>query len=425
MKTVIRHLRRAALLDRHGGPGDGQLLEAFLGRHDETAFEALLRRHGPMVLGVCRRVLGNLDDADDAFQATFLVLVRKAATLRSRDLLGNWLHGVAYRTAMKARTMNAKRRAKEQHARERSRPGPHEDAVPEELVAQLDVELNRLPEKYRVPLVLCELEGKSRKEVARLLEVAEGTLSWRLAQAKKLLARRLSRHGVALSGGALAAVLSQGTSSAALSASLLSSTAKAGLAVVAGQALRAGVVPAQVLALAEGVTKAMLLAKLKAVAWVALLGVCVSAGAAYRVVAQEPVQVRVETALAAPQAPDDLEALRLEMEALRKEVRALRERVRTLEAQAGAPKGGGQAPVQTLRGMNQFKVVPIEAKIFRYEKLSQAGADPLADAEAALKKLRQNPNNKQATEALEQAVKRLKEQRKPNQPLQPENLPKK
>src|SRR5438132_10808010 len=110
MKAVIRHLRRAALLDPRGGPGDGQLLEAFLGRRDEAAFEALLRRHGPMVLGVCRRVLGNADDAEDAFQATFLVLVRKAATVRPREMVGNWLYGVAYRTAMKVRAMNAKRR---------------------------------------------------------------------------------------------------------------------------------------------------------------------------------------------------------------------------------------------------------------------------------------------------------------------------
>src|SRR5690349_11505603 len=99
MKTVIRHLRRAALLQAGESLTDGQLLETFLGQRDETAFEALLRRHGPMVLGVCRRVLGNPDDADDAFQATFLVLVRKVATVRKREMVGSWLYGVAYRTA--------------------------------------------------------------------------------------------------------------------------------------------------------------------------------------------------------------------------------------------------------------------------------------------------------------------------------------
>src|SRR5262245_25533936 len=109
MKTAFRHLRRAVLLRKSDGPADEQLLESFLLRRDETAFEVLMRRHGPMVLGVCQRVLRNAHDADDAFQATFLVLVRKASSLRSRELLVNWLYGVAYRTAMKARAMSVKR----------------------------------------------------------------------------------------------------------------------------------------------------------------------------------------------------------------------------------------------------------------------------------------------------------------------------
>src|SRR5690348_3930922 len=121
MKTVIRHLRRAALLHQGEGPTDSQLLESFLSRREDTSFEVLLRRHGPMVLGVCRRVLRNVQDAEDAVQATFLVLVRKGSSLQSRELLANWLYGVAYRTAMKARAMNAKRRAKEKHAAEMPR----------------------------------------------------------------------------------------------------------------------------------------------------------------------------------------------------------------------------------------------------------------------------------------------------------------
>src|SRR5439155_22441953 len=152
-------------------------LEAFLARRGGAGFEAVLRRHGPMVLGVCRRVLGNAHDAEDAFQATFLVLVRKAHSLRSRELLGHWLYGVAYRTAMKARAMNAKRRTKERAAHERQPPA---DGADEELLQRLDAALQRLPEKYRVPVVLCELEGKTRKEAARLLGLPEGTVSWRL-----------------------------------------------------------------------------------------------------------------------------------------------------------------------------------------------------------------------------------------------------
>src|SRR5262245_27189497 len=117
MKTVIRHLRRAALLHERDALPDGELLELFSVRRDEAAFEILMRRHGPLVLGVCRRVLRNAHDAEDAFQATFLVLVRKAGSLRSRELLANWLYGVAYRTAMKARTMSVKRHTKEKEAR--------------------------------------------------------------------------------------------------------------------------------------------------------------------------------------------------------------------------------------------------------------------------------------------------------------------
>ena len=170
MKTVLRHLRRAALLDRGDAPSDAHLLESFLRCHDEAAFEGLLRRHGPMVFGVCRRVLGNRADAEDAFQATFLVLVRKAAAIRPRELVGSWLWGVAYRTALKARAMNMRRRTRERLATEMGRSDDsQEDWVSEELLGRLDEALGRLPESYRVPVVLCELEGRSRKEAAGLL----------------------------------------------------------------------------------------------------------------------------------------------------------------------------------------------------------------------------------------------------------------
>src|SRR5579871_1025327 len=159
MNGVVRHLCRAAL----AGLTDRQLLDALATRRDGAAFEALLRRHGPMVLGVCRRVLGNHHDAEDAFQATFLVLLRKAAGIRRREAVGSWLYGVAYHTARKARAMSARRHARETRAAARPRPAPTEPD------ADLDEALHALPEKYRVPVVLCELEGKSRREVARQL----------------------------------------------------------------------------------------------------------------------------------------------------------------------------------------------------------------------------------------------------------------
>src|SRR5216684_1463692 len=185
LNRVIQTLRMAIAPD-HADRTDGQLLESYLGSREEAAFAALVRRHGPMVWGVCRRVLDHHQDAEDAFQATFLVLVRKAATVRPRELVGNWLYGVACRTAMKARVMSTKRRIKEKQASGAARSEDSADAAQEELLEHLDVELNRLPDKYRVPVVLCELEGRSRKNAARVLGLPEGTLSWRLAQARKM-----------------------------------------------------------------------------------------------------------------------------------------------------------------------------------------------------------------------------------------------
>src|SRR5260370_26581373 len=204
MRSVLRHLRKAALGPDGGGLTDGQLLQRFLTRRDEAAFAVLVRRHGPMVLGVCRRILHNSHDADDAFQATFLVLVRKAPVLASRAVVGNWLHGVAYRTALKARSADARRRVKE---RAMSRPEALEEDLRPEWHALLDRELNGLPERDRAPAILCDLEGKTRREAARLLGCPEGTLSGRLSRARSLLARRLARHGLPLSGGAVAAAL--------------------------------------------------------------------------------------------------------------------------------------------------------------------------------------------------------------------------
>src|SRR5262245_43666886 len=163
LNGVLRHLRRAALLGRD--LTDGQLLQPFISRRDEAAFEALVRRHGPMVWGVCRRALGNHQDAEDAFQATFLVLARKAATVADRGALANWLYGVARNTARKAKSMNTRRRANERRLADRPRPEAPEE-VWQQLLPLLDDELGRLPDKYRIPIVLCDLEGRPIKEAA-------------------------------------------------------------------------------------------------------------------------------------------------------------------------------------------------------------------------------------------------------------------
>jgi RNA polymerase sigma factor (sigma-70 family) len=365
-----------------------------------VAFEALLRRHGPMVLAVCGRVLRHEQDAEDAFQATFLVLARKGSVIRPRDLVGNWLYGVAYRTAMKARAMNAKRRTKERDAAQVPRPEATADGAPEELLAALDRELHRLPDKYRAPVVLCELEGRPRKEAARLLGLAEGTLSWRLARARKLLARRLAGFGPGAPAGVLALALPR-----AVPPSLLASTAK----VAAGESLAAGVVSARVLALTERVAKAMFLSKLKVVPAV-VLALVVSAGAVgvtYRAVAADPGPASPE----ARAAQDDLEALRLEVEALRKGLQATRERVKGLEGE-----------VQALKGKTAVNpaLAPLDPgflnMVYSGTVLSNLVSDPVADAEAALKKLRANPNDQQAAEALQRASKQLRERGKPQAP---------
>jgi len=164
MDTVIRHLRRAVLRQEGASRTDGQLLTSFIDQEDELAFEALVRRHGPMVFGVCRRVLGNHHDAEDAFQATFLVLARKASSVRPRERVANWLHGVALRTAMKAKAMTAKRRGREKQVTEMPEPEAAQQGQWSDLQPLLDQELTGLPENYRLPNLLCELEGKTIKE---------------------------------------------------------------------------------------------------------------------------------------------------------------------------------------------------------------------------------------------------------------------
>ena len=272
--SLLRPLRRAVL--RHDGAGltDGQLLRSFLDRRDEAAFEALVRRHGPMVRGVCRRVLRNDHDADDAFQAAFLVLIRKAKALSMREVVGDFLHGVAHRTALKARAAAARRRAKESRT-------PRREAVEEQIHPEwcllLDQEVGRLPEKYRLPVVLCDLQGHTRKEAARQLGWREGTVAGRLARARALLARRLTRRGVALSASVLAASLAR-EAFAHVSHSLVHSTCYAATVLAAGQA---AAVPVQIAALTEGVVRAMLLDKAKTVSTMfsAILILAVGVGA--------------------------------------------------------------------------------------------------------------------------------------------------
>jgi RNA polymerase sigma factor (sigma-70 family) len=275
LTSLVGHLRRittdaARLTDR-------ELLDAFQTRRDEAAFESLVRRHGPMVHGVCRRILADSPEVDDAFQATFLVLVKKAAVIDRPELLGNWLYGVACRTAHKARVLRARRHVRERPLTAMHQPASADRDIDPDLRAVLDEELARLPEKYRIALVLCELQGQSRKQAAQALGLPEGTLSSRLARGRQLLAQLLGRRGIVLSAGALAGALAQGRADAALSLSLIRSTLRAAMAVAAGKT--AAAVSAPVALLTEGVIQAMAPTKLKMLlvffAAIALLGAAV------------------------------------------------------------------------------------------------------------------------------------------------------
>ena len=248
-------------------PGDGDLMRRFVAGEDAKAFEGLVRRHGPMVFGTCRRMLRDRHDAEDAFQATFLVLLRKAGSVRPPERVGHWLYGVACRTAAKANTMKLRRRKREENAPPRVESMVGDER--EELRSMLDAELARMPERYRAPIVLCELDGMSRREAAAALQLAEGTLSSRLSRARDLLRARLTRRGLVLSAGALVAGLTAEAASASASvpAALVQSAATG---TFASSSLSASSVmgssPDNVLILAKGVMKAMWISKLQTIA---------------------------------------------------------------------------------------------------------------------------------------------------------------
>jgi RNA polymerase sigma factor (sigma-70 family) len=277
---ILRLVRTIA-----GPPGpsddpDRQLLERFVTEADEGAFRDLVRRHGALVLGVCTRVLDSEHDAEDAFQATFLVLVRKAGSIRAPELLGPWLYGVAQRTALKVKAAALRRRRLEKRLAElgppaRSLPGPGsaDHLTWRDLRAVIDEEVSRLPRKYRAAVVLCYLEGKTNEQAARILGCPPGTVYSRLAWARERLRSQLSRRGVALTVAALATFLTSSAASASVPARLASVTSEAATGFAAGKAAAAGTTSAQAAAFAEGVLREMFLTKLKTAAVALLAGV--------------------------------------------------------------------------------------------------------------------------------------------------------
>src|SRR5579883_1533870 len=298
IREVVEYLCAWGDAGTLAGLSDGQLLDRFVNQREEAAFAALLRRHGPMVLHVCRRVLGRIQDAEDVFQAAFLLLARKGGMIRKRDAVGSWLHGVAYRLAVRAKAQARRRQAHEHQAASLRRAEPTLEAAWSEVQAVLDEELRCLPAKYRAVLVLCYLEGQTQEEAARHLGCPLGTVRSRLARARSLFQKRLVRRGLALSGAALASDLLGQAASGTVSSELSRHTLKAALAFVAGGPALESEICAQVVLLAEGGLKAMSAAKLKLALMMTLAIVALSAGAgalAVHVWADKIVQAKQES----------------------------------------------------------------------------------------------------------------------------------
>jgi RNA polymerase sigma factor (sigma-70 family) len=343
---VLHHLRGLLEPREEGTSSDGQLLERFARGREEACFAALVRRHGGMVLGVCRRILRDEQDAEDAFQATFLVLARKADSIRKRECVGGWLYGVAYRVAARALAGNLRRRACEQGAVPMSAGDPVAEVVWRELRPILDDELNRLPEKYRAPLVLCYLENQTQTQAARRLGCTKGTLSGRLARARDLLRRRLTRRGLMLPVGLLALALGEGAS-AAVPVALGRTTVQAAMLFGAGPAAAAGLTSGTVTSLVEGVLHAMWIAKLKTTAAVLLAVAVLGSGTAWFTrqalagrafgVAKRATKAPSQTARVRDRAEDDDELTRLKKEnaRLKEEVQALKRALEELKQGLG------------------------------------------------------------------------------------------
>jgi RNA polymerase sigma factor (sigma-70 family) len=275
VETALRDIDALFRLGVVSGMSDGQLLERFAARSDsdgQLAFETIVRRHGPMVLGVCLRALGDFHSAEDAFQATFMVLSIKSRAIRKSESLGPWLHGVAVRIARRRLAVGRRGRGTSIPTDTLVDPVAH-DPGSADVNAVIDEELGRLPDKYRLPVVLCYLEGQTQDEAARALGWTKGTVSGRLARAKDLLRHRLTRRGLAPSVGLLTASLTSQTARAAVPPSLLLPTVRAATAAILGSA-ETGLVTGQASALAREAMKLMLLGRIgRAASVVLLLGI--------------------------------------------------------------------------------------------------------------------------------------------------------
>jgi RNA polymerase sigma factor (sigma-70 family) len=396
--TVFLHQLRTTLRGDAGNVTDGELLNRFLKQRDDSALASLVQRHAPMVWGVCCRLLRNRHDAEDAFQATFLVLVRKAAVIQDKALVAGWLYGVAQQTAVRLRSMAAKRGLRERQVMNLPEPALA-DAHVDDLLPLLDQELNRLPEHFRTLIVLCDLEGKSRKEAAQQLGCPEGTVASRLARARAMLAKRFGRHGRVASSMTLATLLSPAAASASAPASVVVSTIQAASQLASGQAVASGLISAKVVALTEGVVKAMFVSKIKSmVAGVVFAGIVLGgAGAGLGLsrggvaVAQTQSSPRVPLTPAAP--PEPLKSKPAQKKALEDKLQQLVKQLHELESQlAKEEKRAAEPEVLKPRAAILMQVEANDPAVAALKGLLNS-SDPkvVAQAKALLSQLAKKP----------------------------------
>lgn len=296
LDPVLRHLRTFRDAHAVADASDAALVERFTARHEEAAFTALLRRHGPMVLGVARRILHSVQDAEDVFQATFLLLARKVGAIRKPDAVASWLHGVAHRLALRAKQQRTCRQDHERRMADMRNTKPKTETAWPDVQAALDAALDELPEKYRAALVLCYLEGHSHAEAAAQLGCPLTTLRTHVARGRKLLRERLTKHGLTLSTAGIAALLLT-TAAPAASPAMAKATVTAALAFAAGHKAVA-LCSTQAASLVEGGLRVMFLTKTKA-ATAVFLAACVVAAACGLAQSFAPNQESTPTALAA------------------------------------------------------------------------------------------------------------------------------
>jgi RNA polymerase sigma factor (sigma-70 family) len=278
----LQRLKQSMSAEALASRSDAELIEQFRAHRDDAAFRAILDRHGPMVFQVCRRVLDSQADIEDAFQATFLILVRRGHTIRRSASLGSWLHGVAHRTALKLRTQSNRRRMRELKACGPELVDGKDDITWRELRGILDEELQRLPQTCRAPLVLCYLEGLTQDEAAKQLRLHRSALRRQLDRGREMLGRRLARRGVALGTVLAARLLSDCAQGAGIPRTLFLRTTQSIIHAATKFAAPAGELPPRVAALTEGVIKTMHYAKCKSVA--GMLACCLAlAVSAYQI----------------------------------------------------------------------------------------------------------------------------------------------